>query len=102
MYPTGTSEVIVKLEVLEGGFIPYSGNPTRKGRVASAKVLEITTLEGAPFEGNCFSSHDNNFKYVVGSIVKPVRDFNADPEVICTSGIHVFENREQAVNYELC
>lgn len=90
---------IVTLEVLEAGFIPEVDNCFEKGRVAAAKVLDIEYIDGA--EGDAYSSYDNSFKYNIGEVVRPEYAFDSTPYETCVSGIHCFETREQALEYQL-
>jgi hypothetical protein len=45
------------------------------------------------------SQHDRHFKYRKGAIVKPKRDFSTS-FATCSSGIHFFLKRSDAVNYQ--
>ena len=44
------------------------------------------------------SEHDANFKYTIGEIVT-VNDFDTNRWNECSTGIHFFITREEAVNY---
>lgn len=107
--------VIVKLKVLADGVVPtcsrtsdtYSG---RKCRVPKAKVLGmwgcdsratrngLTKRLGSKREVS-YSTHDCSFKYEVGKVVRPVYPFNSDAHSVCTSGIHVFRTKQEALDY---
>lgn len=76
-----------------------SSATTRKCRCSEAKVLSITNLDGseADFAEVC-SDRDKDFIYKVGEIVK-VDDFDDDRWNECSTGIHFFITRDEAVNY---
>lgn len=102
-----SNHVVVKLEVLAAGIVPYESRclsnqyDERKCRVPKAKVLGIYTMRsGSTFSRHkkAFSSHDENFVYQVGRIVKPDRWDNS-PGNVCTGGIHVFRTRAEAERY---
>ena len=46
----------------------------------------------------CASIYNPNFKYVIGKTVEPISPFNMNADMCCTSGIHCFETKEQAIN----
>ena len=50
-------------------------------------------------EGEGFSKHDPNFKYVVGETVRPKEAFNDSLVSECESGIHFFITRQEAEHY---
>ena len=71
----------------------------RKCRCDKAKVLEIQNIDGtASGLTEIESDHDSNFIYRVGEIVS-VDDFDEDRWNECSTGIHFFINRQEAVNY---
>jgi len=76
-----------------------SSAATRKCRCSKAKVLEITNLDGSVYSGNKVpSDYDNNFFYTVDETVE-VEDFNPDRWEECSTGIHFFINRQEAIEY---
>lgn len=90
-------QVILKL------FIPSSAKrssaTTRKCRCNKAKVLEIQNIEGDKLElKNAKSIYNRNFKYKVGEMVS-VPNFDEDRWNECSTGIHFFINRQEAVDY---
>ena len=88
---------IVKLEILPDA--KRSSATTRKCRCSAAKVLSITTLDGKEDGTQSVSSYrDPNFVYRVGEIVR-VDDFDEDRWNECSTGIHFFITRDEAVNY---
>ena len=89
--------VIVVLEIPEDAKrLSATG---RKCRCDKAKVLAIQNLDGTDAEIEAaFSFHDNNFYYRVGETVV-VDKFDEDRWNECSSGIHFFINREEAVRY---
>ena len=88
---------IVKLEILADA--KRSSATTRKCRCSAAKVLSITTLDGRD-DGTQFISSDknSNFVYRVGEIVR-VDDFDENRWKECSTGIHFFITRDEAVKY---
>ena len=91
---------IVKLEILSDA--KRSSATTRKCRCSAAKVLSITTLDGRD-DGTQFisSGRDSNFIYRVGEIVR-VNDFDENRWNECSTGIHFFITRDEAVKYGYC
>ena len=90
---------IVKLEICEDA--KRSSAYGRKCRCSAAKVLEIQTEDGARSESDAaLSWHDSSFVYRVGEIVS-VPDFDEDRRNECSTGIHFFITRQEAVDYEL-
>ena len=88
---------IVKLEILSDA--KRSSATTRKCRCSAAKVLSITTLDGRD-DGTQFisSDRDSDFVYRVGEIVR-VDDFDENRWNECSTGIHFFITRDEAVEY---
>lgn len=88
---------IVKLEILSDA--KRSSATTRKCRCSAAKVLSITTLDGRD-DGTQFisSGRDSNFVYRVGEIAR-VDDFDENRWNECSTGIHFFITRNEAVEY---
>ena len=88
---------IIKLEILSDA--KRSSATTRKCRCSAAKVLSITTLDGRD-DGTQFisSGRDSNFVYRVGEIVR-VDDFDENRWNECSTGIHFFITRDEAVEY---
>ena len=91
---------IVKLEILPDA--KRSSATTPKCRCSAAKVLSITTLDGRD-DGTQFisSGRDSNFVYRVGEIVR-VDDFDENRWNECSTGIHFFITRDEAVEYGYC
>ena len=77
-----------------------SSAASRKCRCDKAKVLSISSLDGSisDITEGC-SMRDNSFVYRVGETVK-VDNFDDNRWNECSTGIHFFINREEAVNYE--
>ena len=61
------------------------------GRKCRAEYAKVVSGEG-------FSSYDNAFEYKPGKIVR-AKDFDPDPRVECSRGIHFFLTREEAESY---
>ena len=87
---------IVKLLITEDSL--RSSATSRKCRCSKAKVLSITSLDKKENFSKVASNYDEDFVYEVGKIVE-VKDFNKDRWDECTTGIHFFITREEAVNY---
>ena len=89
--------VIVKLEIPASA--KRSSATSRKCRCDKAKVLEIYNFNGTVAkERKCYSSYNNDFVYEVGKTVK-VDDFNEDRWDECSTGIHFFMQRQEAIDY---
>ena len=88
---------IVELEILETA--KRCSATTRKCRCSAAKVLSVTNLDGNPANVNSVRSNfDANFVYSVGEIVK-VDNFDENRWNECSTGIHFFITRQEAVEY---
>ena len=87
---------IVKLLITEDA--KRSSATTRKCRCSKAKVLSITSLDGKKKFKKVTSDNDTNFVYKVGKIVK-VKDFDENRWNECSTGIHFFITRDEAVMY---
>ena len=88
--------VIVKLKIPKNA--KRSSATTRKCRCSEAEVISITSLLGDYSLTKAFSSFDPNFKYEVGKIVA-VDNFDEDRWNECSTGIHFFITRAEAVDY---
>ena len=88
--------VIVELEISTEA--KRSSATNRKCRCSKAKVLSITGLNGVAEFQQATSSYDNDFLYEVGKTVI-VDDFDEDRWNECSTGIHFFITRDEAVNY---
>jgi uncharacterized protein YjbI with pentapeptide repeats len=91
------SQCIVKLLIPEDAL--RSSATTRKCRANKAKVLEITKLLDGETLQEVPSDYDNDFIYKVGEIVV-VDDFDTDRWEECSTGIHFFITKQEAINYE--
>ena len=89
--------LIVELEILsDSKRVSATG---RKCRCDKAKVLSIQNIDGTPsILTSVESDRDSKFIYKVGEIVA-VDDFDEDRWNECSTGIHFFINRQEAVNY---
>ena len=88
---------IVKLEISANA--KRSSATTRKCRCSKSKVLSITLLDGTD-DGttSVCSDYDPEFVYRVGETVK-VDNFDENRWHECSTGIHFFLTREEAVRY---
>lgn len=93
----GTERVIVELKVPASAL--RSSACSRKCRVSKAKVVSITSLDGKKkYTQNAYSMYASDFVYKVGKTVE-VKNFDKDRWNECSTGIHCFMTREEAVNY---
>ena len=91
------SGLIVELEIAEDAL--RSSATSRKCRASKALVLSITDLDGNPADDQVCSDHDKNFVYKVGETVE-VTDFDTNRWNECSTGIHHFITRAEAVKYQ--
>ncbi len=92
------NDTIVKLEICEDA--KRSSAYGRKCRCSAAKVLEIQNIEGTPYDGDSVASdRDAMFVYKIGKIVS-VSNFDEDRRNECSTGIHFFITRQEAVDYD--
>ena len=87
---------IVKLQITEKA--ERCSATGRKCRCSEAKVLSITSIDEVFTYAEAFSKHDINFKYEVGKTVK-VDNFDNNRWNECSTGIHFFITRQEAVDY---
>jgi hypothetical protein len=75
--------------------VPASAKRTASlvGRKCRADFVEV-------LEGSGVSAYDRMVTYHPGDVVKP-HDYDPDPRIECTSGIHFFLTREEAEEYDL-
>ena len=89
--------LIVELQITETA--KRSSATTRKCRCSEAIVMSITNLDGSESEVPLIASnHDKNFIYKVGEKVE-VPDFDENRWNECSTGIHFFITRDEAVRY---
>ena len=88
--------VIVELLITEDSL--RSSATTRKCRCSKARVLSITSLDKTKSYNEAYSNYDNSFIYKVGEIVS-VDNFNTNRWDECSTGIHHFISRNEAVKY---
>ncbi|MDU3014109.1 MAG: pentapeptide repeat-containing protein [Flavonifractor plautii] len=89
--------LIVELEIPADA--RRSSATSRKCRASKAKVLSITDINGNPAGGQVKSNYDPNFVYAIGETVE-VTDFDDNRWNECSTGIHHFITRAEAVIYE--
>ena len=92
------TNLIVKLEIAEDAI--RCSATGRKCRCSKAKVLSITSIDGENRFDEAVSKYDGSFVYRVGDIVE-VKDFDTDRWNECSTGIHFFITRKEAVDYGL-
>ena len=91
------SGLVVELEIPADA--RRSSATSRKCRASEAKVLSITDINGNPAGGQVKSNYDPNFVYAIGETVE-VTDFDDNRWNECSTGIHHFITRAEAVIYE--
>ena len=91
-------EAIVKLLITEDA--KRSSATTRKCRCDKAKVISITSLDGKENFTTVYSYYDRIFQYTVGQTVI-IDDFDEERWNECSTGVHFFITREEAVDYVL-
>ena len=89
-------EVIVELLVMEDS--ERSSSTSRKCRFSHTKTLSITSLDGKINYSIAHSMKYSDFIYEVGK-ENTVDDFDKNRWNECSTGIHGFITREEAVNY---
>ena len=87
---------IIELLILEDA--KRSSATTMKCRCDKAKVLAIRDIGTGDKINVVKSDYDPNFIYEVGEVVS-VNDFDDDRWNECSTGIHFFMNRENALKY---
>ena len=87
---------IVKLLIPEDA--KRSSATTAKCRCDKAKVLDIEDIMTGEKIETVNSNYDTNFTYIVGEMVY-VDDFDDNRWNECSTGIHFFINRKNAINY---
>ena len=89
--------LIVKLKILEDS--KRSSAFGRKCRCDKALVLDIQKINGESANTSiAVSNYQKDFEYEIGEVVQ-VEDFDNNRFNECTSGIHFFITRDEAVNY---
>lgn len=89
--------LIIVLEISEDAL--RSSATTRMCRASKAKVLRIENLdESISSTQEVRSDYDSTFIYKVGETVE-VRDFDTNRWEECSTGIHHFMSRQEAVEY---
>ena len=96
-YKKCRNNLIVELEIPEDAY--RCSATSKKCRCSKAKVLSITNLDGSESTSNiAVSEYDSSFVYRIGETVE-VTDFDQNRWNECSTGIHFFMNREDAVKY---
>ena len=91
------SDYIVELLIPEDAL--RCSATTRKCRCSKALVVSITNLDGSDAGvDTAYSKHDSEFGYKVGDTVS-VDDFDPNRWNECSTGIHFFITRQEAVDY---
>ena len=92
------NNVIVKLKVPAEA--KRSSATTRKCRCEFAEVLELQSLDGAPYKDDKVVNNNHvGIIYKVGEIVRP-DSWDNDRWNECSHGIHFFITRDEAVMYQ--
>ena len=89
---------IVVLQITEDA--KRSSATTRKCRCSKAKVIRIEDLNGNILDIEYVKSdYDKRFIYKIGDIVE-IKDFDDDRWNECSTGIHFFVTKKEAVRYD--
>ena len=91
-----SGDKIVKLLIMEDSL--RSSATSRKCRASHVKVLSITSLDGKEEFDMCENTGKYEQKYVRGEEII-IEDFDTDRWNGCSTGIHFFITREEAVLY---
>lgn len=75
-----------------------SSSTSNKCRCNKAEVLEITDCTGNNSYLKAYSCYDSSFKYEVGKFVE-VKDFDDNRWNECSTGIHFFLTKHEAIMY---
>ena len=78
--------------------VKRSSATTMKCRCDKAKVLAITSLDGTEQYDSVLNTNYTDTEYKVGEMVYPDK-FDDDRWNECSSGIHFFINKQDAINY---
>ena len=89
-------EYLIELLILEDA--KRSSATSTKCRCSKAKVLDIEDIYTGKKINYVRSDYDRNFIYRVGEIVT-VDDFDDNRWEECSTGIHFFMNKDNAINY---
>ena len=96
-YKKCRNDLIVELEIPEDAY--RCSATSKKCRCSKAKVLSITNLDGSESTSDvAVSKYDSSFVYRIGGTLE-VTDFDQNRWNECSTGIHFFMNREDAVKY---
>ena len=96
-YKKCRNDLIVELEIPEDAY--RCSATSKKCRCSKAKVLSITNLDGSESTSDvAVSKYDSSFVYRIWETVE-VTDFDHNRWNECSTGIHFFMNREDAVKY---
>ena len=96
-YKKCRDNLIVELEIPEDAY--RCSATSKKCRCSKAKVLSITNLDGSESTSDvAVSKHNSSFVYRIGETVE-VTYFDQNRWNECSTGIHFFMNREDAVKY---
>ena len=88
---------IVELLIMEDSL--RSSATSKKCRASHVKVLSITSLDGKEEFDKCENTGTYRQTYVKGAEIL-IEDFDTDRWNECSTGIHFFMTRDEAVNYK--
>lgn len=89
-------DCIVKLLIMEDS--KRSSATSIKCRCDKAKVLDIEKIDSGEKVESVPSNYNNDFVYKIGEIVR-VDDFDENRWNECSTGIHFFMNKQNAIKY---
>jgi len=87
--------IVLKLEIIGKHVSAYIG---RKCRTDKARVIAAYGPLGGERTGKFYSKHTKSFEYEVGSVVEE-KNYDPSPLVECTTGIHFFMTRAEALEW---
>ena len=90
------TDILVELEIPEGAVV--YGVDGDKFRTNKVKVNNITNIKTGEQVKSVSSEWDNDFIYMNGQDIN-FRNFDLNPTVVCSKGIHFFKTKEEALDY---
>ena len=89
---------LIGYKKLENGVVCKVSIPKKAKRVGGVAGRKCRAEYVIVLEGEGLSSHDNKTNYKVGKKIKP-DEFDDNPFIECTNGIHFFITRQEAEDY---
>ena len=102
----GWDDALCKLEIPEDALRSSGGNTMcRANKVKVLDIVKLKYINDSSYQETDikvkkgFSIFNSDFVYEVGKIVKCEGNFDMNRFNMCSSGIHFFLNKEEAINY---